>query len=173
MRRRHLTAGAVSALALAWCLLAAAPPWLHHAGRDGYSVATRLLLGTVCHQIPSRSFTMYDEPLGVCSRCAGLYGGFLAGCLASLALGLARRRPAGFPPAWLMVPAAMPLAVEWALGHAGWIRSTNMGRAATGLLFGCVVAFFFIPAIDEMCGEILAMRRRRAATHRREHAAAT
>ncbi len=172
-RRRLFVAGMVSTLALAWCALASCAPWLHHAGHDGLAMTARLLFSTVCHQIPSRSFMIGGEPLGVCSRCTGLYTGFLAGALASLAITLARRKAAGFPPRGLMLPAALPLAAEWALGHAGWIHSTNVGRAATGLIFGCVVAFFFIPAIDEMCGEILAGLRCRAASRRRKHAAAS
>jgi len=171
--RRLLVCVTVSTLALAWCALAASPPWLHHAGHDGAAMVVRLLFLPVCHQIVSRSLHVGGEPLAVCARCAGLYAGFLAGCLAGLWITARRATPPAFPPGRLVPLAALPLAAEWALGHAGLIESTARGRAATGLIFGCVVAFYFLPAIDEMCGEIIEASRRRAAPHGRSHAAAS
>ena len=33
----------------------------------------------LCHQIPDRSFWLNGQPMAVCSRCLGIYSGFLAG----------------------------------------------------------------------------------------------
>lgn len=38
----------------------------------------RLFRG-LCHQIPDRSFWINGQPMAVCSRCAGIYGGFAIG----------------------------------------------------------------------------------------------
>src|SRR5215207_6780653 len=32
--------------------------------------------GTLCHQLPERSYHIYGHKLAVCSRCTGLYAGF-------------------------------------------------------------------------------------------------
>lgn len=36
---------------------------------------------TLCHQMPHRSFWIGGQPMAVCSRCFGIYAGFLAGWL--------------------------------------------------------------------------------------------
>jgi uncharacterized membrane protein len=36
----------------------------------------------LCHQMPDRSFQINGQPMAVCSRCIGIYAGFLAGWLA-------------------------------------------------------------------------------------------
>ncbi len=36
----------------------------------------------VCHQAPDRSFWMGGQPMAVCSRCFGIYGGVFLGLLA-------------------------------------------------------------------------------------------
>jgi uncharacterized membrane protein len=33
----------------------------------------------LCHQMPERSFWLGGQPMAVCSRCLGIYSGFLAG----------------------------------------------------------------------------------------------
>jgi uncharacterized membrane protein len=33
----------------------------------------------LCHQIPERSFWLNGQPMAVCSRCLGIYGGFALG----------------------------------------------------------------------------------------------
>lgn len=35
----------------------------------------------LCHQIPERSFRLGGQPMAVCSRCFGIYAGFLGGWL--------------------------------------------------------------------------------------------
>lgn len=35
----------------------------------------------LCHQDPARSFWISGQPMAVCSRCFGIYGGLLAGML--------------------------------------------------------------------------------------------
>ncbi len=34
---------------------------------------------SLCHQIPERSFWLGGQPMAVCSRCIGVYSGFLVG----------------------------------------------------------------------------------------------
>lgn len=36
---------------------------------------------SLCHQIPDRSFWINGQPMAVCSRCIGIYSGFLLGWL--------------------------------------------------------------------------------------------
>lgn len=37
----------------------------------------------LCHQDPARSFWIAGQPMAVCSRCFGIYGGLLAGMLSA------------------------------------------------------------------------------------------
>lgn len=45
----------------------------------------------LCHQDPARSFWIAGQPMAVCSRCFGIYGGLLAGMLAGPLLMPARK----------------------------------------------------------------------------------
>ncbi|MFW6140173.1 MAG: DUF2085 domain-containing protein [Acidobacteriota bacterium] len=39
------------------------------------------IFSPICHQTPSRCFYLYGYPLAVCTRCLGIYFGFLLGTL--------------------------------------------------------------------------------------------
>jgi uncharacterized membrane protein len=41
--------------------------------------AATTFLGTICHQIPERSFWLFSSPLPLCTRCLGIYIGLLLG----------------------------------------------------------------------------------------------
>jgi uncharacterized membrane protein len=109
--------------------------------------------GTVCHQIPERSFHLEGFPLAVCARCFGLYVGAAAGVLFyPLARGLARRDAPG--RAWLLAAAA-PTTIDFALGFFGVWENTHWSRFLTAFLLGAAAAFYIVPGLVE-----LASRRR-------------
>ncbi len=98
---------------------------IHHA----FSVA--------CHQIADRSPHIAGEPIALCHRCSGILAGLVLGIalvpLASDALrNLANR---GAQARWLLL-AAVPTAVDWALGALGVWANTPGSRVLTGLVFG-------------------------------------
>lgn len=120
-----------------WLALVFAPPFA-----APYGDVVRWLLHSVCHQIPSRSFHIYGEPLAACHRCTGLYVGFALGVLVwpwlpTLAARLAAK------PRWVGV-FLLPLAIDWAI-----VVNTPASRFATGLIAAFPVALLPLVAFTQ------------------------
>ena len=99
----------------------------------------------VCHQIPARSFFVAGHPLAVCSRCTGLYLGFvLALLLYPLIGGLGKTETP--ERKWLFV-AATPLAFDVAFNSLGVWTNTHGSRFITGALLGAVAVFYVMPGL--------------------------
>jgi uncharacterized membrane protein len=145
---------ALLGLTILWLGLILAAPWLMADRRFAASLAIYQGLSAVCHQIPERSFYFRGFPLGVCSRCAGIYAGFAAGLLVyPLARDLREER---FPPRWGLMAAAAPTVVDFTGGILGLFTNSFFSRALTGVLFGAVVSFYVTP------GFVSALNDRRA-----------
>ena len=152
----------------AWCAVAAAA-----LGSAGLIVLAPLALArvqaagalglyggfaVVCHQIPERSFELAGFPLAVCARCAGLYAGFAAGVLLyPLARPLGR---AAAPARGWILAAALPTAVDFALGVTGVWANTHLTRFSTACLLGACASLYVVPGAAELA---MAARRRSAA----------
>ena len=125
-----------------WLALVFAPPFA-----APYGEVVRWLLNTVCHQIPSRSFHLFGEPLGACHRCTGLYVGFALGVLVwpwlpRLAARLAAK------PRWVGV-FLLPLAIDWAI-----VVNTPESRFVTGLVAAFPVALLPLVAFTQRTNTI-------------------
>jgi len=83
--------------------------------------------------------------MGVCSRCASIYAGFIIGLL--LYPFLRDLREDRFPPRWILIGAAVPTAIDFAGGVLGLFANTFLSRALTGVLFGAVAAFYVTPGL--------------------------
>ncbi len=131
--------------ALLWCLLILVAPVLAHAGGEARFWADALYeaFHRVCHQLDTRSLHFYGEPLVVCSRCAAIYFGFLAG---TLFYPLIRdvRRPES-PSRNLLVIALAPMLLDVLLGITGISDVTTPTRLLTGGLFGLLIPFVVLP----------------------------
>src|SRR5699024_9330561 len=55
----------------------------------------------LCHQIPERSFWINGQPMAVCSRCFGIYAGFLAGLISAFFIGASIKK--GLPKKILLI----------------------------------------------------------------------
>lgn len=101
--------------------------------------------GSICHQVPVRCIHMWNHPLAVCSRCLGIYTGFLAGTLVyPFFHGFTHTRP---PRIETMIIMTIPIGID-AMGNffhfwnsAGWLRFS------VGLFWGGLLPYFFIPGI--------------------------
>ncbi len=169
----RLIAAVTSLAGLGLCTLVVLPPALAGGGHDAAAAALRAALHPFCHQIPERSFAIAGSPLGVCARCTGLYAGFLTGCLAILVLGFIRRAPVRPPGRVLLIAAAAPTAIEWVLEQTGVTAGGPGLRAITGSLPAFVLAFYFLPALDEIGPEIAREYRRFASPKESKHAEAS
>lgn len=105
----------------------------------------------VCHQFPSRSFTVAGHVLPVCARCTGIYSGFLIGALACAATGRDVRIP--FHRIW--AAAALPMVVDVVLSLAGVWEGTLLSRALTGGFFGVAGGVVFMQVVKELPPPVL------------------
>ena len=102
----------------------------------------------VCHQLPERSYFIAGHKLAVCSRCTGLYAGFV---LTLLLYPLLRplRSIEWPPPVWLVL-AAVPMAIDFGLTFLGIWENTHTSRLLTGLLLGGVSVLYVMPGVAEL-----------------------
>ena len=128
-----------------WLGLIVAAPLL----MSGHHLSSALVIyqgfSAVCHQLPGRSFQLFDCPLAVCSRCTGIYLGFLTGLLV---YPFARRLDEETMPdrRWLLL-AAVPMLIDVG-GHAiGLFTNGFASRTITGLIAGAATAFYIFPGL--------------------------
>lgn len=138
----------VFAFALAICSLIIAAPVALANGHPAIAFNIYLPFSYLCHQIPARSFHFADHPLAVCSRCTGIYAGFLLGVIA---YPIVRSLRSTVTPErkWLFI-AAVPLAIDFSLEFFGIWHNTHASRFFTGVLLGIVVVFFVLPGLIEL-----------------------
>jgi uncharacterized membrane protein len=132
----------------------------------GYSVFAGSIykaFSFVCHQIPVRSFHLAEHQFAVCSRCTGLYSGF---AVAALSYPLVRSlKSVDTPPRLWLILAAVPLAIDFALGYFSIWENNHLSRVTTGALLGAVAVFYIIPGLIELSSRIergLARKKSRA-----------
>lgn len=108
-------------------------PWLYQWQHQALNFA--------CHQIPDRSFWLNGQPMAVCSRCLGIYGGFLSGwlCLPLLdyakGITLSARKLAGV---------AILINVADIVGNLmGFWENTLTTRLVLGVTVGLTATLFF------------------------------
>ena len=101
----------------------------------------------ICHQIDARSFHLFGEKIGVCSRCSSIYFGFLLS-LAFYPFFQQLHAPA-FPKRHWIALAVFPMLIDVLTNFAGIHDSTLLTRAITGSLFGIILPFYLIPPLLE------------------------
>lgn len=163
--RRLLVCLALSAAAAVWCAATLLPPLLHRAGHEEAALLATLPFRLVCHQIADRSFHLAGVPIAVCARCAGLYAGFLAGCLTLGWMARPTGRPRPTPPSppphrRVLILSALPTLAQVALEQGGALPAGPAGitRGLTGAMLGFVVSLYFLPAIQQMGEELIGGR---------------
>lgn len=104
--------------------------------------------GFICHQISDRSFHIFGEQFGVCSRCFGVYFGLFAG----FAIYPIWRRIDEVDPIarfWLFA-SMIPIAIDWSLTVFGIWENNHFSRFVTGAILGIACATYIVPAIVEI-----------------------
>jgi uncharacterized membrane protein len=117
-------------------------------GYNGVAFAIYRAFGTLCHQIPERSYFIDGHKLAVCSRCTGIYAGFAFTLL--LYPVVRSLRNTATPPRSLLILAALPLAVDFSLTFLGIWENTHTSRLLTGLLLGSVAVFYVMPGVIDL-----------------------
>ena len=145
------------AASLTWAALLVLVPFLasrsHASNLDTAIVVAVYGVGSlVCHQLPARSFRLWNTQLPVCARCTGIYVG-AAACAAWVA---ARGRRSGAAPSHIVgagapvarvlavagVPTAATLVYEWTTGD----MPSNALRFVAGIPLGIVVVWLVVSA---------------------------
>jgi uncharacterized membrane protein len=156
--RRPLVFWVVSAatvLALVSLILVA--PLAAAGGHPGVAYAIYRAFGTLCHQIPERSYFIDGHKFAVCSRCTGIYAGF---AFTLLLYPLVRSlRNTSTPPRSLLMLAALPVAIDFSLTFFGIWENTHTSRLLTGTLLGSVAVFYVMPGIIDLSLRSLTKKR--------------
>jgi uncharacterized membrane protein len=142
-----------SAIALSIVSLIIGAPLAQAHGYPSFALTIYKAFSFLCHQIPERSFYLAGHQFAVCSRCTGLYSGF---AVAALAYPLARSLKRTDTPRrlWLIL-AAIPVAIDFALGYFAVWPNTHLSRFSTGALLGAVAVFYILPGLIDLSSVIV------------------
>jgi uncharacterized membrane protein len=150
MTRLRFVVPMLVGLSFLWCAALVAPPLLHM-GESHYSEAlVRLVFAPICHQLPERSFAPWGASMAVCARCFGAYTGFLLGAVLVWGVASLRGSLPGSPRRLILLGSILPTAAQWTLSAAGLTPDVASARALTSSVFGIVIAFCILPAIDSL-----------------------
>jgi uncharacterized membrane protein len=116
-------------------------PYLSFLEQEGMAKYIYGLYGVSCHQIPSRSFFIFDHQIAICARCFSFYVSMLA---FGLLLSLVDVRPLNRKIAFLLV---FPILIDVSLQTLGIKESTNLLRITTAVLLSLSVSFYIYPRI--------------------------
>lgn len=131
-------------------------------GYPGLAFAIYHGFGTLCHQLPERSYFIEGHKFAVCARCTGIYFGF---AFTLLLYPLVRSlRNTATPPRSVLILATLPLAIDFSLTFFGIWENTHTSRLLTGALLGSVSVFFVMPGIADLSLRSLIKPTRRAVT---------
>jgi uncharacterized membrane protein len=121
------------------------------AASSGYSELAQGIYGAfakLCHQLPERSYFVDGHKLAVCSRCTGLYAGFVFTLLV-YPLIRSLKTTVTPPRSWLLL-AAIPLIIDFSVTFFGFWDNTHTSRLLTGALLGGAAVFYVMPGIVEL-----------------------
>jgi uncharacterized membrane protein len=107
----------------------------------------------ICDQIPSHSYYLFGHQVCLCERCLAIYTTLF---LSSLALAVKPRLRSTIRPLdwrlWMLL--ILPMALDGGTQLFGWRESDVILRTITGLLFGLGAAWFILPRIEEIAGDL-------------------
>jgi len=117
-------------------------PYLYDKNRF-LSLLIYSIYSQICHQLPERSYYIFNHKIGVCARCFGIYTGALLGMLIYPFV----RRLDNFkiPNRWYLILALLPMGVDGTTQLLGLRESFNELRFITGFIVGFVALFYILP----------------------------
>jgi uncharacterized membrane protein len=126
------------AAAVAWPVLAGAAVLQRSTSHPAaWTTVVYLAASRVCHQRPDRSFQTAGVQWPVCARCSGLY----LGAAAAAAFLLSRRRLLSSRTSrMILLVAAVPTAITWAVEWVGGVNVSNTTRAVVAFPLGAAIS---------------------------------
>ena len=165
MRTRRIVTLGVGLLVGLWAVMLVATPYLLvHDHPKGVAAAVYVVGGVVCHQQPTRSFSLWDTQIPVCARCSGLYALAPLGFVLALGSGEpradSRRSTERSRTGWstralrmVLLLAAVPTLATVGGELIGFLHPSNLARAVSAVPLGVsvpwVVGLALGGAIDE------------------------
>lgn len=101
---------------------------------------------SVCHQIPQRTFLFGKIYMPVCSRCSGMYIGFLISIIFLFLV--FRKRESDLPPVYIIIISIafiLSTIIDGGLSYFRVYSTNNTIRLITGYLFGAGIAIMVYP----------------------------
>jgi len=101
---------------------------------------------SVCHQLPERTLLLGSILMPVCSRCSGIYIGFLF-TIVFLFISF-RKKESDLPPVYVIIIAIvfiLSAVVDGILSYLGYYETNNIIRLATGYMFGAGISIIIYP----------------------------
>jgi uncharacterized membrane protein len=128
-----------------WCSLIISAPLLASSEHKLSSGLIYLFFSKICHQIPERSFFIFGKQLAVCSRCTGLYFGFLLGTI--LYPFIFNLNRIWIPSRKYLLLALIPITIDVAIRTFDIAENTFASRFVTGLILGTMTAVLVVSGI--------------------------
>ncbi len=128
-----------------WCLMIVMTPILAHFNYKFGAGLSYFFFSKICHQIPERSFFIFGKQFAVCSRCTGLYFGFLLST--AIYPFIIKFDKNWIPETKMLIIAAIPIAIDISIRFAQIAENTFTTRLITGLILGAATPFFVLPGI--------------------------
>lgn len=117
----------------------------HSSGLNAFLYA---IFSPICHQIPSRCFFLYGNPLAVCARCVGIYSGFLAGL--GLYPLLRDFSSLELPKIKTFCLLSLPVIIDTAGNFFSLWTTSGWIRFFFGFMWGIILPFYFIVGISDL-----------------------
>lgn len=106
----------------------------------------------ICHQLPERSFFVFDQQLPLCARCTGIYiGMFIAFLFYFFTKIIKKIKPIKPPPLWINVLSIFFIFLMASHAISTIFISTsfdNTLRFITGILFGISLPWYLLITIN-------------------------
>jgi len=128
-----------------WVLLIILAPFFYSQGGSLAELGSFIYLffSKTCHQIDSRSFSIFGYKLAVCSRCASVYLGFILSVLIYPVFKKLNNEK--LPSIWFLIIPVVLLAADSLFDVFDFIKNSFWTRSITGFIIGFVLPFFLIP----------------------------
>jgi len=152
MNKRIILTYVLTAIGIgAWLAAIFWAPYLRSHSRPGARLVYSVF-SPVCHQLSSRSFHIFGQPLAVCARCLGIYAGFFIGV--SLYPFLRGFDEASLPRTSIFMLISFPIVTDTLGNLIGLWETSNAARFGIGLLWGSLLPFYFITGLADLLQNI-------------------
>ncbi|MBW9221625.1 DUF2085 domain-containing protein [Methanothermococcus sp. SCGC AD-155-C09] len=110
----------------------------------------------ICHQMPERSYYIFNHKMAVCARCFGIYTGILFGMI--IYPFIKRLNNFKTPNRWYLILALIPMGIDGTTQLIGLRESFNELRFITGFLGGFVSLFYILPIFINVAYDLLGIK---------------